>query len=1122
MILDNKIDVFSIKNGSTKVEFLPTGDIHQILVDNIMINQYLGNCIDGSVNNIYIRIHKKEKIEILPLLGVKSNSRFYINEKEAVWTGETEGIVYKITFVLQKEGIYFYEISLEGNGEEIDFIYGQDISLARKNDTLTNELYVSQYLDHTILKGKHGYVVSSRQNQEQEYGFPYIQQGSIDTEIVAYSTDAMQFFGKSYKETNKPEILEKGLPNANYQFEMAYIGMQTQKMNIDGRKNITFYSLIKSNYTHRIEKIDYEEELLSAYELFSSDRQKQKESKELEKIHMKKTFGDPFASEQLLKEELDSYFPSKKFEEYGGDKLLSFFTEKHSHVVMREKELAVERPHGHIILTTVDDEYVSREIISSTNYMYGIFNSHVVVGNTNMHKLISTARGHLNLFKNSGQRIYVKIEGIYHLLTLPAVYEMGMNYSRWFYKIGNDILTITSYSIAKKADIVLEVTSKNGYEYEFIITQQLVMGNQEYDEKIQVIQKDRDLIFIPDEDNLIKEVYPNLYYKMRIEGTEFEMSDDRVFFENNNSYNHTFLTISTKSVNTFRIIISGRIEDNSEEIVEDIGLGSFKENEKQYLDIYKKLMGGFNLSLSGSEQKNIEKINEILWWYTHNAMIHYIAPHGLEQPGGAAWGTRDVCQGPLEYFLSTGHSSLVREIIQIIFENQFYESGEWPQWFMYDKYNFRQYDCHGDVVFWPLKVVGDYIRVTGDNSILKCEVGYRHFKDGVATKNKESILDHIKRSICSIKDRYLYDTNLISYGGGDWDDTLQPANEELKQSLVSAWTVTLAYQVIKLLAEEIGKVDVSYGKELVQMYMDIKESFEKYLIKDGVIPGFVYLEDKEHMEYMLHPTDKKIGIQYRLLPMTRSIISELVDKNQAEKNIAIIDRELMHPDGVRLMNCPAFYKGGVSETFKRAEQASNVGREIGLQYVHAHIRYIEAMAKVGDANRAWDGVMRINPINISEKVSNAELRQSNCYFSSSDGEFATRYDFQENFEKLRTGDVNVKGGWRIYSSGPGIYVNQIITNLLGIRMNNNLLILDPVIPKELDNLKFDFHVNHIPVTFVYHINKQGESITKVLLNGKKMELSYIENAYRSGGCRVQYELLKDNFSSKNTIDIYIG
>ena len=155
MILDNKIDVLFIENGNTKVEFLPTGDIYQILEHNILINQYLGNSIDGSLNNIYIRVYKKEEIKIIPLLGINSNSKFYINDKEAIWSGEAEGIPYKITFVLQKEGIYFYEISLEGNGEEVDLIYGQDISLASKNETLTNELYISQYLDHTILKGKY-------------------------------------------------------------------------------------------------------------------------------------------------------------------------------------------------------------------------------------------------------------------------------------------------------------------------------------------------------------------------------------------------------------------------------------------------------------------------------------------------------------------------------------------------------------------------------------------------------------------------------------------------------------------------------------------------------------------------------------------------------------------------------------------------------------------------------------------------------------------------------------------------------------------------------------------------------------------------------------------------------
>ena len=38
-------------------------------------------------------------------------------------------------------------------------------------------------------------------------------------------------------------------------------------------------------------------------------------------------------------------------------------------------------------------------------------------------------------------------------------------------------------------------------------------------------------------------------------------------------------------------------------------------------------------------------------WLVHDAMIHLTAPHGLEQYSVAAWGTRDVCQGPLEFLL---------------------------------------------------------------------------------------------------------------------------------------------------------------------------------------------------------------------------------------------------------------------------------------------------------------------------------------------------------------------------------------------------------------------------------------------------------------------------------------
>ena len=83
------------------------------------------------------------------------------------------------------------------------------------------------------------------------------------------------------------------------------------------------------------------------------------------------------------------------------------------------------------------------------------------------------------------------------------------------------------------------------------------------------------------------------------------------------------------------------------------------------------------------------------------------------------------------------------------------------------------------------------------------------------------------------------------------------------------------------------------------------------------------------------------------------MIGELLSPDEAEHHLGIIKEHLQHPDGVRLMNRPAAYHGGVSTNFKRAEQAANFGREIGLQYVHAHIRFTEAMAKLGQKEETW-------------------------------------------------------------------------------------------------------------------------------------------------------------------------
>ena len=69
--------------------------------------------------------------------------------------------------------------------------------------------------------------------------------------------------------------------------------------------------------------------------------------------------------------------------------------------------------------------------------------------------------------------------------------------------------------------------------------------------------------------------------------------------------------------------------------------------------------------------------------------------------------------------MATGKYEQVKEILKTVFAHQYKEDGNWPQWFMFDRYyRIQQEESHGDIIVWPLKVLGDYLRVTGDFSIL--------------------------------------------------------------------------------------------------------------------------------------------------------------------------------------------------------------------------------------------------------------------------------------------------------------------------------------------------------------------------------------------------------------------
>lgn len=161
------------------------------------------------------------------------------------------------------------------------------------------------------------------------------------------------------------------------------------------------------------------------------------------------------------------------------------------------------------------------------------------------------------------------------------------------------------------------------------------------------------------------------------------------------------------------------------------------------------------------------------------------------------------------------------------------------------------------------------------------------------------------------------------------------------------------------------------------------------------------------------------------------------------------------------------------------------------------------MNKLGEGERALEALTVINPINITKNVKNALYRQSNAYFSSSDGYFYDRYIAQENFDKLRTGDVLVKAGWRIYSSGPGIYLNQLITNTLGIKIKNNDLVIDPVLSKEFDKVEVNYKYFDKVIKVIYKLSNDYS----VLLNGNNIT-KRLPNKYKNDSFVIDKELLR--------------
>jgi len=171
-------------------------------------------------------------------------------------------------------------------------------------------------------------------------------------------------------------------------------------------------------------------------------------------------------------------------------------------------------------------------------------------------------------------------------------------------------------------------------------------------------------------------------------------------------------------------------------------------------------------------------------------------------------------------------------------------------------------------------------------------------------------------------------------------------------------------------------------------------------------------------------------------------------------------------------------------------------------YMHAHLRYCEALARFGDAKGFFRALCQINPSAIRELVPSATPPQANCYYSSSDAAFADCYVAFTDYDEVNRGEVALEGGWRVYSSGAGISKRLIMQCFLGLRLEKSALVVDPVIPLELDGLRVCLNLAGHLLEVVYRTGKTGRGPVSIDLNGTPLEFVRETNAYRLAGVRI--------------------
>ncbi|MDD6135938.1 MAG: N,N'-diacetylchitobiose phosphorylase [Lachnospiraceae bacterium] len=360
-----------------------------------------------------------------------------------------------------------------------------------------------------------------------------------------------------------------------------------------------------------------------------------------------------------------------------------------------------------------------------------------------------------------------------------------------------------------------------------------------------------------------------------------------------------------------------------------------------------------------------------------------------------------------------------------------------------------------DDALWLFPTIRKYIAETGNVDFMDEVILYANGGEG-------TVYDHLKRAIDFSMNR-LGNNRMPAGLHADWNDCLR-----LGKQGESTFVAMQLYYAMSMLREwAVRKNDTEYLSYLDQIQTELGNTIqEKCWEDDRYIRGY-----KEDGMIIGSKNDKEANMW--LNPQSWAVISGLASKDQAEKALESVHRELNTPYGVRLM-APSYvdhaFEGALMLLFNPST------KENGGIFSQPQGWIILAEALMGHGNRAFEYFTESSPASMNDQ---AEIRKLEPYCHG---------QFTESSESPFEGRSHVH--W-LTGTASTVMVG-CVEGILGMRPDYEGLRIAPSIPSEWKSFEIDkdFRGKHIHIV-VNNPDGAQSGYKSITLNGKALSDNYV-------------------------------